>query len=157
MMKFRLFIVALSGSLVAACSGHGREEHAGPPVGVSWDLLQQAKVVTPNEGGSGKGPGELQVAFGKEVAKLHGKQVKLEGFMLPVTQGDKHDHFLLSAYPPSCPFCLPGDAKSIIEVTCKQLVQYRDDVLIVSGKLSVLSHDPSGFYYRLSDATEVRH
>jgi hypothetical protein len=144
---------------------------------LSWDLLQQAELMDLNakdkpkasQGEPGKGgvfrapppedtsaPAKFEVVFSKELQKLDGKQIKVAGFMLPIEQAEAHSKFLLSAVPPSCPFCLPGGPNSTIHVVCKKPVKYSMDSIVLNGTMQLLKDDPSGFYYRLTEATEAR-
>jgi hypothetical protein len=90
--------------------------------------------------------------FNADVAALDQKQVKLQGFMMPLQMGDKQTHFVLSAMPQSCAFCLPGGPESLVEVKTRAPVKYTFDAMVLSGKLSVLKEDPTGVFYRLTDA-----
>jgi uncharacterized protein len=92
--------------------------------------------------------------FDKQIQSLNGKQVKVQGFMLPLDMGDKQKRFLLSAAPPHCTFCLPGGAETMIEVRAKDAVRYGFEAVLLEGKLSVLKDDPTGLYYRLTEARE---
>jgi hypothetical protein len=93
--------------------------------------------------------------FSKEVAALDKKDVKLQGFMMPLDMGEKQKRFLLVAMPPSCAFCLPGGPDQLVEVLAKNPVKYGFDPIVISGKFSVLKDDAMGLYYRLTDAIAV--
>jgi uncharacterized protein len=93
--------------------------------------------------------------FSKEVSALDKKDVKLQGFMMPLDMGERQKRFLLVAMPPSCAFCLPGGPDQLVEVLAKNPVKYGFDPIVVSGKFVVLKDDPMGLYYRLTDATAV--
>ena len=56
----------------------------------------------------------------------------------------------------ACQFCLPGGPNSIIEVFLKTPRKYTTDAIVVSGTMNLLKDDPSGFYYRMIEAAEVR-
>ena len=45
-----------------------------------------------------------------------------------------------------------GGAEQMVEVVAKNPVKYGFDPIILSGKLAVLTDDPMGLYYRLTDA-----
>jgi len=93
--------------------------------------------------------------FSDEITALDGKEVQLQGFMLPLEAGKKQKRFLLSGNVPSCPFCLPGGPESLVEIRCKDAVSFRMEPIVISGKLTVLKEDPSGFWYRITDAALV--
>jgi uncharacterized protein len=111
---------------------------------VSWNLLAQVKSRT-----EGK---RVVPDFAPAVRRLHQTEVKLQGFMLPIVTGERHEHFLLTMRPPHCPFCMSLGPEYIVEVRAKMPIKHTYDPLILSGQLSVLSDDPFGLYYRLTGA-----
>jgi len=114
---------------------------------VSWKTLARVGEVKMND--------RLLHKFSAEVAALDNKEIKLQGFMLPLEAGRRQKHFLLSANVPSCPFCLPGGPDSLIEVHCKEAIEFSMEPIVISGKLSVLKDDPTGLWYRVHEATLV--
>jgi hypothetical protein len=80
------------------------------------------------------------------------KQVKIQGFMMPLEMGEQQSLFVLSAVPPTCSFCMPGGPETVVEVRAKRPVAYTEAAVTVSGKLSVLKAEPSGIFYRLTEA-----
>jgi hypothetical protein len=58
--------------------------------------------------------------------------------------------------PQTCAFCMPGGPESLVEVKSKTPVKYTFDAIVMTGKLEVLKDDPTGIFYRLTDATESR-
>ncbi len=111
---------------------------------VSWNLLGQVKSRT-----EGK---RVVPDFSPAVQKLHQTEVKLQGFMLPIVTGERHDHFLLTMRPPHCPFCLSLGPEYIVEVRAKSPIKHSYDPLVLTGQLNVLNDDPFGLYYRLTGA-----
>jgi hypothetical protein len=114
---------------------------------VSWKTLAQVELV--------KAKDRYVAKFADSVAALNAKEVKLQGFMMPLQTGDKQTHFVLSATPQSCAFCLPGGPESLVEVKAKKAVKYGFEPIVMSGKLEVLKDDPSGVFYRLTDAVQA--
>lgn len=111
---------------------------------VSWKTLAQ---VTPT-----KQKGKLVPEFSKEVESLNKKEIRLQGFMMPLEMGDKQKRFLLSAFPPHCSFCLTAGPDSLIEVLAKTPIKYGFEPIVLSGRFAVLKDDPAGLYYRLTEA-----
>jgi uncharacterized protein len=111
---------------------------------VSWKTLAQVQPVKVKD--------RVLPQFADSVLKLNATEVKLQGFMMPLEMGDKQKHFVLSAMPQSCMFCLPGGPEGLVEVRAKTAVKYTFEPIVLSGKLSVLKDDPNGIYYRLNDA-----
>jgi len=111
---------------------------------VSWKLLAQVELVKMKD--------KFVPQFSAGVAALDKKEVKVQGFMMPLEMGDKQTHFILSAMPVSCAFCMPGGPEQLAEVRTTKPVKYTFDPVVLTGKLAVLKDDPTGVFYRLTDA-----
>lgn len=111
---------------------------------VSWKLLAQVELVKLKD--------RYAPQFSSGVAALDKKEVKVQGFMLPLQMGDQQSHFVLAAMPQSCAFCMPGGPEQMVEVKTKRPVAYGFEAIVLSGKLEVLKDDPTGIFYRLTDA-----
>ena len=114
---------------------------------VSWKTLARVEEVKVDR--------RLVPKFSAEITALENREAKFQGFMMPLEPGKKHRRFLLTANVPSCPFCMPGGPDSLIEVLCKEPIAFDMEPIIISGKLSVLKDDPTGLWYRVTDATLV--
>ncbi|MCI1191800.1 DUF3299 domain-containing protein [Calidifontimicrobium sp. SYSU G02091] len=115
---------------------------------VSWKLLA---MVTTRVSGHRVVP-----TFPDPVKALDGQKVKLQGFMLPLEPGERQSHFLLSAVPTTCSFCVPAGPEGLVEVRTRAPVRYSVDAVTLEGRLAVLTDDRYGLFYRLSEAAEVR-
>jgi hypothetical protein len=51
---------------------------------------------------------------------------------------------------------MPGGPESLVEVKTKQPLAYGVAPVVLSGKLAVLKDDPTGVFYRLTDAVPVK-
>ena len=111
---------------------------------VSWKTLSQVELVKQKD--------RYVPQFAKDVSALDQKEVKVQGFMMPLGVGDKQSHFVLTAMPQSCAFCLPGGPESMVEVKSKTPVKYTFEAVVLTGKLAILKDDPTGVFYRLTDA-----
>jgi hypothetical protein len=114
---------------------------------VSWKTLAQVEQVKVKD--------RVVPQFSENVLKLDATEVRLQGFMMPLEMGDRQKHFVLTAMPQTCSFCLPGGPDSLVEVRAKTPVKYTFDPVVLTGKLTVLKDDPNGLYYRLTDAVPV--
>lgn len=114
---------------------------------VSWKTLAQ---VEPTKQGD-----KMVPKFSQEVLSLDSKAVRVQGFILPLDIGDQQQHFLLSAVPPHCPFCMPAGPDAVVEVVAKKKVAYGFEPILLSGKFAVLRDDATGILYRLTDAEAI--
>jgi hypothetical protein len=130
----------------------GVTEPAGLPAAeragfVSWKSFAQVQAVQQGEAFIPK--------FDASMQKLDKKAVKVQGFMLPLGMGESQDHFILTATPPTCAFCLPGGPEQVIEVKSAKPIKFSYDAIALSGKLELLKNDPMGLYYRMTGAQAV--
>lgn len=114
---------------------------------VSWQLLSSVTTRPVKN--------QLVPNFPKPVQALNNQTVRIQGFMLPLEPGDKQRHFLLSAVPTSCSFCVPAGPEGLVEVRSNSPVRYTLEPVLVEGKLAVLPNDPYGLYYRVLNASPV--
>ena len=61
---------------------------------VSWKTLNDVKTVKQKD--------RFMPEFGKSVVVLDNKEIKLQGFMMPLDMGERQKRFILAAYPPTC-------------------------------------------------------
>ena len=111
---------------------------------VPWSLLSSAGIKKQN--------GKLGPDFPAALRPLHGKTVKLQGYILPIEAGQSHRYFLLSAWSPSCPFCQTAGPEAMVEVRARTAVKYSIDPVVIEGQLQLLDNDPSGVFYRMVEA-----
>ena len=111
---------------------------------VPWSLLSKTAIR--------KIDGKLGPDFPAALRALNGQNVKLQGYVLPLEAGQTHRHFLLSAWSPSCPFCLTAGPEAMVEVKARGAVKYVLEPVVVQGRLQLLDNDPGGMFFRLLDA-----
>jgi hypothetical protein len=127
---------------------------------LTWNALASVKTVridnTDNRLGA-KFQFRLDPVYSAEVRALGGRKVRLQGFMLPLEASlGEHTHYLVSARPSNCDFCVPGGPESFAEVRAKKGARYTTEPVVVEGRLELLDYtDPTGVYYRLADAQQV--
>ena len=130
--------------------------HNQPPIDaegtLTWDALANLEIRVET-------PAPLQtlffVEFPESLRALDGERVRIKGFMYPLEAGETHNKFLLAALPPACPFCLPGNAKTLVDVHCDRPVGYTMEPVILEGRFTILEEDDTGLYYRLTEAGPV--
>jgi len=114
---------------------------------VSWKTLALVEPV--------KQGGQMVPKFDRQILALDAKVVRVQGFVLPLDLGDQQRHFLISAVPPHCQFCLPAGPDAVVEVVAKKAVGYGFEPIVLTGKFAVLRNDPEGLLYRLTEAEQV--
>jgi hypothetical protein len=114
---------------------------------VSWRTLAQVEPV--------KKGNKMVPQFSKDILGLDRQPVRVYGFIIPLEMGDQQKHFLLSAVPPHCPFCLPAGPDALVEVHAKKALSYSFEPIVVAGRFEVLKDDPAGVLYRMTDAEVV--
>ena len=152
-----LLCIAVLGAQGAAWAQQGKIEAIPPSPAVkplpelkgvvSWKTLAEVQTVKQKD--------KFVPQFSSTIVGLDKKEVKLQGFMMPLEMGDKQKRFILTSMPPSCAFCMPGGPDQLVEIQAKTPVKYGFEPIIVSGRLTVLRDDPMGLYYRLTDAVMV--
>lgn len=148
-MRFAILFFVLALALPARAQHDPSQQFKPMPERkdvVSWRLLSQVELV--------KLKNRYVPQFSSGVAALDQKQVKVQGFMMPLQTGDKQTHFVLAAMPQTCAFCLPGGPEQMVEVKTVKPVKYGFEPVVVSGKLAVLKEDPTGVFYRIVDAVQ---
>jgi uncharacterized protein len=115
---------------------------------VSWDTLARVKPV--------KGKDRILPEFDKAVLELNKRDVKLAGFMMPLSPGEKQSHFLVSITPQTCSFCIPAGPEGMVEVKTKTPLKVTFEPVVLAGKFEVLLNDPAGLYYRMTEAQPSR-
>ena len=117
-----------------------------------WDVLGnmevRAEVIAPLQT-------QFHIDYSAEIIALDGQEVKLMGFIYPLEGGLEHERFLLTAWPPSCPFCLPAGPSQMVEVFCADPVEFTEGAILMAGRFELLEDDPSGMYYRMHGAELV--
>jgi len=115
---------------------------------VSWKTLAQVELIKVKD--------RYVPQYAKDVTALDQKQVKMQGFMMPLQTGDKQSHFVLSAQPVTCAFCLPAGPEGLVELKTKTPLKLTFEPVVLHGKLAVLKDDPRGVFYTLTDAVESK-
>ena len=113
-----------------------------------WSVLTDVKTRTVKN--------RVFPVFPPPVLALNTTTQRIQGFMMPLEPGEKQKHFLISSVPLSCSFCTPGGPESMVEIKTKIPVKYTLEPVVVEGRLSVMTDDEYGLYYRIVDAVSVK-
>lgn len=115
---------------------------------VSWKTLAHAKFRMGKSGDIAP----AGVDFANDVQELDGNGVTITGYMFPLQASGDQAHFLLSAYPPSCPYCLPGGPTELIEVIDSKPLRFSYEPITIHGAFQLLRGDDlkEGMFYRMT-------
>jgi len=114
---------------------------------VSWKTLSQVTYVEDIK---------IPPEFSPEITALNGQEVKIQGFMMPLENKPRQQHFLISTSPPSCFYCLPAGPEGIIEVyTAGEGIEFSFEPIVLNGELQVLNDDEMGLFYRMQKAERI--
>lgn len=81
-------------------------------------------------------PGEYAPVFSRSLKSLEGKEVELEGYMVPYERGIKHSRFALSVLPIfQCQFCGSGGFPPMVEVEAKEPVNFTYKPFKMKGRI----------------------
>jgi hypothetical protein len=119
----------------------------------AWNTLSMVSVTT-----------QFDQEFGIEIKKvktsplvksMQGKEIELEGYIIPLTGKLAQTHFMLSKFSEKmCFFCGKAGPESAAQVflanNAKQ--KYVDEKIRVKGILRINENDPSGLLYTVDQA-----
>ena len=93
--------------------------------------------------------------FPSKITKLDGERVRLNGYMLPMDPTERQSHFILMAYPHTCPFHMGAGPASFVEVHADFPVPYTLDPVLIEGQFHVLEDYPDGVFYKITAGQQV--
>ena len=94
--------------------------------------------------------------FSEDVKALDGKEITVEGWMIPLDELRGENYFVLSSLPfANCFFCGGAGPETVIEVFSKKQIDFTEKKLKVTGKLKVNPDDPLRLMYILNEASLI--
>lgn len=94
--------------------------------------------------------------FPAHLSKLDKTTVKLNGYMLPLEAGDRQSHFILQAFPHSCPFHLAGGPGGYVEILADIPIEFSYEPVLIEGYFQLLTDFSDGVFYRISAARIIK-
>ncbi|MEL7122574.1 MAG: DUF3299 domain-containing protein, partial [Bacteroidota bacterium] len=95
--------------------------------------------------------------FSTEVNELEGKLIQIKGYIIPVEGYKNQKEFIFSAYPYNmCFFCGGAGPETVMEVYCKEPVEYTAEPVVIEGILELNANDINRLIYALNDARKVK-
>jgi hypothetical protein len=131
---------------------HAWRPATAPNGAIAWQLLGTAKLdVILREGKP-----IFVATLSEAIQKLNGQAVRINGFMMPLEPADRQRHFLLLAYPLSCPFHLSVGGSQIVEVQSSEEIKFSYDPVLIEGTLRLTDPAATGLVYSLKEAHAVK-
>ena len=97
--------------------------------------------------------GMYGIHYTPEIMAMEGKQVTLDGFVVPLEATQKSSHFLLSVRAPSCPYCPPAAPNEMAEVFSKTPIAWSEQSISIRGTFKLGAEKNSdGIFFQLTDA-----
>lgn len=128
--KYHLFTLLLA---VLALTVSAQEDHEFHQQVSSdnWEIIAELEYQVVDEY-------EYYPIFTRGIKNLEGKEVELNGYMVPIREGIYHRHFLISVLPvDQCYFCGTDGIPIMVEVFTNKEIRYTDKVIRVKGTLGL--------------------
>ncbi|MDE0470301.1 MAG: hypothetical protein OXH57_00015 [Ekhidna sp.] len=115
-----------------------------------WGLLSDVEIIKGYDEFMGE---EVdQPKFSENLMTHNGKEITLEGFIIPLEKAGEQSYFILSRFPyQSCFFCGAAGPETVVEVFPKKGVSYTDERVRVRGTLKLNKDNPLQLFYTLRD------
>ena len=106
-----------------------------------WELLSSVEIVMGFD--DFMGVEVEQPKFSDQLKLREGKELTLEGFIIPLQQESEQDYFILSRFPyQSCFFCGAAGPETVVEVYSDHNFRYTDERVRVKGILRLNNDNP---------------
>lgn len=95
--------------------------------------------------------------FSQDIIDLSGKEISIQGYIVPVDGYKQQDHFVFSAYPYNmCFFCGQAGKETVMEVFSDDpKITFTSKPIKIKGVLELNSSDVNQLMYILKDAVLV--
>jgi len=93
------------------------------------------------------------VIFNESIISFAGKDIVLEGYMIPLEATVDQHYFVFSRFPyQSCFFCGAAGPETVAEVYINEPMPATEKRIQVSGKLKLNADDPLHLFYLITEA-----
>lgn len=99
--------------------------------------------------------GLYNIAVTPAVKALAGREVTINGFVMPLDGSDHTSHFLITRNTPVCMFCPPGQPNEVVEVIAPHRIVWTDKMVTVIGPLQLVNNGEKGIFFKIvADAVQ---
>jgi hypothetical protein len=119
-----------------------------PPGAIDWNTLIDIHVSEKEVDGF------IQYipSFPAHIKAMDKTTIKLNGYMVPLEAGKRQSHFILQAYPHSCPFHLAGGPAGYVEVKADIPIEQTYEPVLIEGHFQLLTDFSNGIFYQITAA-----
>lgn len=90
--------------------------------------------------------------FSEAVKQLDGKEITIEGWMIPLDELRGENYFVLSSLPfANCFFCGGAGPETVMEIFSKKEIDFTEKKIKVKGRLTINADDPLRLMYILNE------
>lgn len=116
-----------------------------------WHTLAEVHFVSEKDS---RGYTVEKPVFSQNLRSYHGRQVKLKGYLIPLSESGGKGNFMLSALPFNvCYFCGAAGPETVVEVQSTQDFTFTTKRIQLQGTLHLNDTDPDHHIYILKTAT----
>jgi hypothetical protein len=91
--------------------------------------------------------------FGKLLNNAAGKEIELNGYMIPLDELIGQNYFVLSSLPfQTCFFCGGAGPETVAEIRTTETITFTEKKIKIKGRLKLNDSDPVHLYYILEEA-----
>lgn len=114
-----------------------------------WATLAKTKVTIDEE------QYLYKATHAPEVKKLAGKEITIQGFIMPLEATESFTHFLLTKRTPTCGFCPPGEPNEVIDIKTVEPVEWVDGLITLRGKFELMNNEQMGMFFKIHNAKQL--
>lgn len=115
----------------------------------TWDIIGELRYIE-------RESGEYIPLYSSSLQRLEGKEVQLQGYMVPYERGIEHSRFALSVLPLyQCQFCGSDGIPPIVEVEASKPINFTYKPITMKGRIRLNPDDTEKLEIILTGAVET--
>lgn len=146
---FRLLAPVLLQAFMAVAAGAQAVPDHQALMSPAWEIIGELRYAEDS-------PGEYVPVYSRALKALEGKEVELQGYMVPYERGVKYSRFALSVLPLfQCQFCGSGGIPPIVEVEATDPVRFSYKPITMKGRIKLNPDDVEKLEILLTGAVRM--
>ncbi len=129
-----------------------------PVGGLDWKLFSKTKSIPYSyKNNEGKELYGVKPQFPTGLHNINGQKIKIQGYMFPLSAGDKQSIFMLGPFPVSCPYHYHIGPALVIEAHALKEIKFDFKAINLEGILELVPRDDEyNLFYRLRDVRVIK-